>query len=93
MEINIVLINSRSFTFEINNEDKFYLKKRLGVKVGQQSFEIEKTVNSVYGLEQETSYVLEIYDGNLLLQKVELMTESESFSLNVRRFGVKGDGV
>lgn len=93
MEINIVLINSRSFTFEINNEDKFYLKKRLGVKVGQQSFEIEKTVNSVYGLEPETSYVLEIYDGNLLLQKVELMTESESFSLNVRRFGVKGDGV
>ena len=93
MEINIVLINSRSFTFEINNEDKFYLKKRLGVKVGQQSFEIEKTVNSVYGLEPETSYVLEIYDGDLLLQKVELMTESESFSLNVRRFGVKGDGV
>lgn len=93
MEINIVLINSRSFTFEINNEDKFYLKKRLGVKVGQQSFEIEKTVNSVYGLEPETSYVLEIYDGNLLLQKVELMTGSESFSLNVRRFGVKGDGV
>lgn len=30
MEINIVLINSRSFTFEINNEDKFYLKKKIG---------------------------------------------------------------
>ena len=93
MEINIVLINSRSFTFEINNTDRFYLKNKLEVKIGKQKFEIEKIVNSVYDLEPETNYTLEIYDNGELLIKKDFITESESFSLNVKRFGAKGDGV
>lgn len=93
MKLNIVLINSRSFTFEIVSEDRFYLKNKLRVKVAGLDFEIDKVVNTIYDLEPETEYLLEVLAGDKVILKDTITTEKESFTLNVKKFGVKGDGV
>ncbi|MGL5710521.1 MAG: glycoside hydrolase family 28 protein, partial [Cetobacterium sp.] len=62
MNVNIALINSRSITFVIDNGDKFYLKRKLTAKIGDRVFAVEKVVNSVYNLEPDTNYILEIFE-------------------------------
>ena len=93
MNINIALINSRSITFVIDNEDKFYLKRKLTAKIGDRIFTVEKVVNSIYNLEPDTNYILEIFEEDNQVLTKEFKTAIESFTLNVKKFGVKGDGV
>lgn len=93
MNINIVSTNSRSFTFEINNEDRFFLKDKLILKFENRAQVLEKTVNTIYDLQPATEYTLEFFKNEEKIKTLIICTEDESFTLNVKKFGAKGDGV
>lgn len=93
MNINIVSINSRSLTFEIDNEDRFFLKDKLILKYENRVQVLEKTVNTIYDLQPATEYTLEFFKNKEKIKTLIICTEDESFTLNVKKFGAKGDGV
>ena len=53
----------------------------------------EKTVFSLFCLKPQTLYRVEIFDGMQLLGSTEFTTEHEFVTLDVTRFGARGDGV
>ena len=53
----------------------------------------DRVITSLYGLWPDTDYTLEIFDGETLLSTLSFRTETESYTMDVRRFGAIGDGI
>ncbi len=94
LNLKKLFVSARSVTIEVAdgglyNTQKPYRVTLNGVDVG----EATTVVHSIYGLWPDTSYELQVWDGNTLLGEMLLRTDRESFTLNVRKFGAVGDGV
>lgn len=92
MDFNSICITSRSFTFELENKD-IYNTKEFSIFVNGSLYEKKSTnVFSIYGLTPATEYRIEIKNESISCVKY-FKTAEEYVSLNVKRFGAKGDGV
>ena len=92
MKFNIIYKTARSITVELDNND-IYTTNEFSVSLdGKIIYENIKTnVFSVFNLEQDTKYNLEVFDSNSKAS-LEIVTEKETVTLNVKKFGAKGDG-
>ena len=95
MEIKVLAKTSRSVSVEISDGGIYRTKESYQLTLnGVSAGEIDKAVKSLFNLEPETDYVLEVLSGNgEKLGEVSFTTEYESATLNVRNFGAAGDGV
>ena len=93
MKLEIIFRSTRSFTIELKNNDIYttkpysvYLNDKLVIENN------DKNVFSLFNLEQDTKYKLEVVQGNDKAS-IDVTTLKESVTLNVKKFGAKGDGV
>lgn len=94
MEITTVMCTARSAVIEIKDGGRHFARKPYRVVVnGQEVMTAEKTVTSLFGLSPQTLYKVEICDEEQVLGTTEFTTEYEFVTLDVTRFGAKGDGV
>ena len=94
MEIKLVCHTARNAVIEIADGGRYFTKKPYRVIVnGEEVLVAEKVVNSIYGLKPAENYRVEILDGEEKVGETEFQTEDEFVTLDVRRFGAKGDGV
>ena len=85
---------ARSATIEIKDGGRHFTRHPYRVVLnGQDILTTEKTITSLFGLKPQTLYRVEVYDGEQLLGSTEFTTEYEFVTLDVTRFGAKGDGV
>jgi polygalacturonase len=94
MDFEFIYCGQRSFSIELINENPFFSPKKYSVFVNEKLIEenVDKNIFSVYDLEPSTKYSVKVlYDG---IEKVkEFITRDEFVTLNVKKFGAKGDGV
>ena len=93
MEIIHVMNTARSAVMEIRDGGRYDTKKPYRVLVnGKETLTTEKTIVSLYGLQPDTEYNVEIMDGAEKAGSLAFRTDYEFVTLDVRRFGAKGDG-
>ena len=93
MKFNFIFVSARSFTIECENTDvvktkaySIYLNNELLAD------NIETNVYSVYKLIPNTNYEVKLVCDGVEFKR-ELTTLDEYVTLNVKKFGAKGDGV
>ena len=93
MSFNIIFQSSRSVTIELNNKDIFNTSE-YSVYVNDELYaeKINTNVFSIYNLLPNTEYCLKVIQ-NENESKAKFKTDYEYVSLNVKKFGAKGDGV
>lgn len=94
MELILVTKTSRSAVIELTESGKYYTDKKYEIYVnGEKYMDGEKVITSIYGLLPDTEYEISVnYDGNKIVP-VQVKTDYEYVTLNVREFGAFGDGV
>ncbi len=93
MNVELILINTRTVVVEITGAGKYETEKVYEIYLNKGFYrESNKAVQTIYGLKPDTEYLLEIR----LKEKVEKIvfhTKREYVTLDVRKFGAKGDGI
>lgn len=92
MNFNIIFISARSITLELENSD-IYSTKPYSLYVNDKLY-LENCITnivSVYELLPSTSYEIKVIQGPDLYTKT-ITTDEECVTLNVKKFGAKGDG-
>lgn len=93
MEIVSIMNTARSAIIEIRDGGRYYTRKPYRVCVnGKELLTTEKTITSLYGLTPDSQQRVEVFDGETKLGETTLRTDYEFVTLDVRRFGAKGDG-
>lgn len=94
MCVKHIFSTARSAVIEIQDGGRHFTKAPCRVLVnGEDAFTTEKTINSLYDLKPDSDYHVEVYQGNDKLGEVSFRTDREFVTLDVRRFGAKGDGI
>ena len=85
----LIFKSSRSFTFELDNQDIYYSNRAFDVFLNDTLVlrDVKTNVFSIYNLMPNQSYTVKVEDF-----EASFKTESESLSMNVIDFGAKGDG-
>lgn len=93
MEIIHVMNTARSAVIEIRDGGRYFTKKPYRILVnGVEKLTAEKTVTSLFDLLPDTEQQVEVYDGENKVGEVTFKTDYEFVTLDVRRFGARGDG-
>ena len=93
MNISLVMNTARSAVIEIADGGRYFTKKPYQLKVNGICYgETDRTITNIHNLKPETAYTVEVLDGAEVLGSVEFATEYEFVTLDVRKFGAKGDG-
>lgn len=92
----IIYINTRSLTIELNNNSCYYSPNDYNFYVNDKLIykNYNKNILSLFDLEPDTTYSLKYEDlktNQIYIEKVT--TKKEFVSLNVKKFGAKGDGI
>ena len=89
-----LFVSSRSCTVLLDAEGDYYAKapRRLFLNGKELEKEENRSVFSLYGLWPDSEYTLESYLGDEKESEITFRTEKELCTLNVKRFGAKGDG-
>ncbi len=94
MEIIHVMNTARNAVIEIQDGGRYFTKKPYRVFVnGAEALTTERTVTSLYNLQPDTLQNVEVFDGTEKIGEVSFKTDYEYVTLDVTRFGAKGDGV
>lgn len=97
MNISLVMNTARSAVIEIADGGRYFTKKPYTVKINGAVYgETDRTITNLFGLKPETTYKVEICEKeevSEVLGSVEFTTEYEFVTLDVRKFGAKGDGI
>ncbi len=94
MEVIHVMSTARNAVIEIRDGGRYFTKKPYRVLVnGEETVTTERTITSLYNLKPDTEYQVEVFDGEEKLGEVSCKTDYEYVTLDVTRFGAKGDGV
>ena len=93
MELKLVIKTGRSAVVEFDDGGKYYSKEEYTLLVnGEEYGKTDKVVTTIYGLKPDTEYkIMAVYAGKEY-GPVELKTDYEYVTLNVREFGAYGDG-
>lgn len=95
MKIKLVSITSTTASFEIENDNCFYLKEEASIYVNNKDISLTKrNVFTLYDLKPDTNYNVFIKDSKSYKQSesVDIKTQSEAAAINVMDFGAVGDG-
>lgn len=85
---------ARYAVLEIADGGRYFTQKPYRVLVnGKEYMTTEKVITSIYDLKPDTEYQVEIRSGEECVGEVTFHTDYEFVTLDVRRFGAKGDGV
>lgn len=91
MNFNVIFLSSRSFTIELDNKD-IYHTSNYSLYINDVLYaEANTNVISVYNLNPDTEYRVSLKVNNNFFEKI-IKTDYEYVSLNVKKFGAKGDG-
>ena len=94
MEIISVFRTARSAVIEIKDGGRYFTKRPYRILVnGEEALTTKKTITSLFNLKPDSDQLLEVYDKETKLGEVSFRTEYEFVTLDVKRFGAKGDGV
>ena len=88
-----LFVSSRSCTILLDEQGDYYAKlpRRIWLN-GEFLREENRSVFSIYGLWPDTEYTLEAWQGEKKESEITFRTAKEFCTLNVKRFGAKGDG-
>lgn len=93
MEIIHVMHTARSAAIEIKDGGRHFTLRPYLVKInGVDYTTTEKTITSLYELKPDTDYLVEVFDGSEKAGEVSFRTDYEFVTLDVTKFGAKGDG-
>ncbi|RZT00650.1 glycoside hydrolase family 28 protein [Cuneatibacter caecimuris] len=93
MEINILFHTARNVVFEILDGEIYEAESDYRVFLdGGLVQESRRTVQSLYGLQPDTEYKLAVEKPGEEAAFAEFCTDREFVTLNVRKFGARGDG-
>lgn len=96
MDFNIILVTSRSVTFELINKNKYFFDRLFDVYINDKVVleKQNKNVFSIYNLEPTTEYKIKVIDSSGNESNVKILkTLMESITINVKDFGATGDGI
>ncbi len=92
-EVKVVMVTARNAVIEIVDGGRYFSVRKYRVLVnGREMLTTERTIVSLYDLKPDSDYQVEIFEGAEKRGSVELRTAHEFVTLDVKRFGAKGDG-
>ncbi len=95
MKFKVIVKTARSITIELENKDRVYTDKLydLYVNNGLVLERENRNVVSIFDLQPETEYELKLIEIESKIEEVvKVKTEKELVTLNVKKFGAKGNG-
>lgn len=94
MEIIHVMSTARSAVIEIKDGGRHFTKCPYTIFVnGVENKTTEKTITSLFGLQPDSRQLVEVYEAGNKVGEVTFKTDYEFVTLDVTRFGAKGDGI
>ncbi len=93
MDFKFIFVGARSVSVELINKFVYKTPNNYKLYVNDNLYyEGNKNITSIYDLLPSTSYNIKLeYDGEIINH--DILTNSEYVTLDVKRFGAKGDGV
>lgn len=92
-EAKIIFLTSRSAVVQIVDGGIFYTSRMYELRLnGVHQQYTGHTITTLRGLLPSTAYQAEVLAGEECVARVEFTTQEEFVTLDVRRFGAKGDG-
>lgn len=93
MEFNIIFQSARSIVIELLGAGIYQLEDEYSIYIDDKlHLNSKKVVQTIDGLMPNTSYDLYIEQNGKKSKTMKFQTDKESFTLNVKAFGAKGDG-
>lgn len=93
MQIKIIQQTSRSVVIELIDGGIYHTIETYRILLNKKEYvTTNKVINGIYELKPDTEYEICV-QGKEVEEKIIICTEKESFSLNVKDFGAKGDGI
>ena len=93
MDIKIVSQTSRGIVIEICDGGIYHTEQQYHLMVNEKYYgTTERVITGIYGLKPDTEYRI-VVDGKEKTTEINIRTAKESYSLDVRDFGAKGDGI
>ena len=90
MEINILLVTSRSVSFQLETHENFFLDEKVILKYNAKKIELTKVVNTIYDLEPDTEYFLIFEKNEEKISEIKVKTEIECKKIwSKRRWSIK----
>lgn len=94
MDIICLLHTARSASIEIKDGGRYFATRTYQLYVnGAYKKDTDTTITTIYGLEPDTKQLVEVYADGEKVGQVSFKTDYEFVTLNVKKFGAKGDGV
>jgi len=95
MEIRLVMKTARSVSLELDDGGIYKTKEVYRILVnGDEVKTTDTVITSLYGLKPDTDYEIGVEDAHGTRQgEIAFRTDYEFVTLDVRKFGAKGDGV
>ena len=94
MEIICLLHTARSASIEIKDGGRYFATRTDQIYVnGEYKKDTDTTITTIYGLEPDAKQLVEVYADNEKVGEVSFKTDYEFVTLDVTKFGAKGDGV
>ncbi len=94
MEVIHIMNTARSAVIELKDGGRYFTTRPYRILVnGREALITKKTITSLFSLEPDASQHVEVFDGETKAGEVTFRTDYEYVTLDVRRFGAKGDGV
>ena len=88
MKLQLVAKTSRSIIVELKGAGRYYADQEYTIKVNKDTVKTDKVITTIYGLTPDTKYKLSVKGAG----ELEVTTDYEYVTLNVRDFGAYGDG-
>lgn len=93
MEILHIMHTARSAVIEIKDGGRYFTCRPYQLRINGASYgETDRTVTSLFNLKPDTKYRVEVYHGEEKLGETAFRTDYEFVTLDVTKFGAKGDG-
>lgn len=93
MEIIHIMHTARSATIEIRDGGRHFTKAPYTIYVnGKEHMVTDRTITSLYDLQPDSRQIVTVYQGTEQVGEVSFQTDYEFVTLDVTRFGARGDG-
>ena len=93
MQISLVMKTARSATFLLDDGGIYHTKKEYKILLNNKEIKTTDTVvTSVFDLKPDTDYEIKVTHAEEVVAAAEFTTDYEYVTLDVKKFGAKGDG-
>lgn len=94
MKLNLLMKSARSVSFEIEDGSVVYTNREYQIYINGELYnKTNQVVNSIFGLKPDTHYNIFIMNREIKSKVLELKTDYEFVTLNVKKMGAVGDGL